>query len=974
MRLSLHHLVIALFFAQTGCAGPAVDHPRRDSPLREDREPPRAASQGLNIEALAFAEVSPEDEHPTTPAILEEPPSGPFPRAGEASDIAVGPGWPAGLDDESAPSLQDEDRKNEFAVNVNLWPFIESTTLPTGERRTALWPIFHVTTRPKGGVHSWHVLNFLSGENYHMLLPLYYSVDDDLGIVPPVFLMGTDYWASFPLLSGRWRYDDGDRTTWVTPLFHVTNGAKGELRNLHAGLYFEGRNYWALPPALSGGWSYPDGSRTTWITPLFHFTMGLDGDLKDLHAAFYLQGRDYWALPPLLTWHRETREGLVVTWATPFFHWTGNKEGEFVSTHVGPYFQGKNYWMAFPLAGGGTHEDGATTTWITPLFHLTEDKAGNVEGYHIGPYFEGRDWWSIPPLLTFGWRDGASDTRMTSSLLFWLHLDKEGLASTTLFPVFFWVRDAYWFFLPLFAGHWGWTGNQQTAMQTTWLTPLFHVTTDGSGDIDNIHVGPYFQGKDYWALPPLLSWHMTYSDKVESTWITPLFHLTTDPGGAAESAHLFPAFFWKHDDYWIAPPLLSGGWTSVNGDRTLWATPFFHWTTDSDGLLLDMHLGPYLQGTNYWALPPLLSWHLKYPDNVETTWLTPAFHLTLDAAGAVESTHLFPAFFWERDAYWVAPPLLSGTWRERDGAWTTWVTPMFHATSEPGGDLRSLHVAPLWFWKRDNFWILPPLLSGGCTHADGARTTWITPLVHVTDDKAGEVESVHVFPAAFWKRDDYWIVPPLLSGGFTRPDGSRRTWISPLYHDDYASDGALKSRHIVNYFDGADYHHVVPVFWDWKASDNVRHTLLAPPLFVRTEEPNGDSTASLPWPLVTWRSGRALDTSIGMELRPFLYQKAGDQHEFNFLWRMVSVLSEESSTRVMVGPFWHSEKPKKDDSMTKFQILGGLFARDCNYETERYRFRILWIIPFGSASMKAEPLSLLDSHPIWRGDSVASGQ
>jgi hypothetical protein len=357
---------------------------RRLARLYAEGGRPDAAAEVMK-KALAFAENSLGSDHPETLRILEELRPRSVPVAEEPPPTAAYLGWPTSLADESAPGLQDEDRKNEFAINVNLWPFVESTTLPTGERRTAVWPFFHVTLLPKGGVHSWHVFTFLSGQNYHMLLPLYYSVDDDLGIVPPVFLMGTDYWASLPLLSGSWRYDDGDRATWITPLFHVTNRANGDISSLHAGLYFEGENYWALPPALSGGWTYPDGTHTTWITPLFHLTADRNGDLDSLHAAFYLQGRNYWTLPPLLTYHQVTTVGANVTWVTPLFHWTADKQGNFVSTHVGPYIQGKDYWLALPLAGGGTHDDGATTTWITPLFHLTEDKVGNVESYHIGP-------------------------------------------------------------------------------------------------------------------------------------------------------------------------------------------------------------------------------------------------------------------------------------------------------------------------------------------------------------------------------------------------------------------------------------------------------------------------------------------------------------------------------------------------------------------------------------------------------------
>src|SRR6185436_15345678 len=108
----------------------------------------------------------------------------------------------------------------------------------------------HVTTLPKGGVHSWHVLNFLTGPNYHMFLPLYYSVDENLGILPPLYLSGSDYWASFPLLSGSWTHDDGSRSTWVTPLFHATTTKTGDLESLHALAYFQGKNYRAIPPAL----------------------------------------------------------------------------------------------------------------------------------------------------------------------------------------------------------------------------------------------------------------------------------------------------------------------------------------------------------------------------------------------------------------------------------------------------------------------------------------------------------------------------------------------------------------------------------------------------------------------------------------------------------------------------------------------------------------------------------------------------
>jgi hypothetical protein len=469
-------------------------------------------------------------------------------------------------------------------------------------------------------------------------------------------------------------------------------------------------------------------------------------------------------------------------------------------------------------------------------------------------------------MLTAAWEDGE-ESRLTVGGVFCLKTDKEGLASTSLCPIFTWDRDS-WCVFPLLSGH---------NKEVTWLTPAFHRTVDAKGELESFHVGPYFEGKNYWMVPPLLSWHWEYEDKVSALWLTPLFHTTWNKDGNAESSHLFPVYFWERDDYWAAPPLLSMGWANEHGDRTIWATPFFHRTVDSDGMLLSMHLGPYLQGRdywgvppllsgswqygngerttwltplfhvtarpdgeidslhvgpylqgrNYWAVPPLLSWHVRYADQTETTWLTPAFHVTADPQG-LESLHVLPAFFWDRDDYWFAPPILTGGWRRRDGGQTTWITPLFHDTIDGQGDLRSLHLAPVWCWERDNYWAIPPLMIGGGSHDDGAQTTWITPLFHYTEDRRGEAESFHVLPAVFWKRDDYWLAPFLLSGGFTRPDGSSRTWISPFYHDDYAADGTLRSRHALNYFQGPDYDHIVPVFWDWKGQDRVHHTLFAP--------------------------------------------------------------------------------------------------------------------------------------------------
>src|SRR5262245_9807093 len=156
-------------------------------------------------------------------------------------------------------------------------------------------------------------------------------------------------------------------------------------------------------------------------------------------------------------------------------------------------------------------------------------------------------------------------------------------------------------------------------------------------------------------VPPLLSWQWKYEDDVEALWLTPLFHATWDKEGEVESSHFFPAYFWKRDEYWAAPPLLSGSWSYADGSRATWITPLFHVTTDDLGAVDSLHVGPYFQGRNYWAVPPLFSWHVRRPNGSETTWLTPLLHLSSDGNGDLESMHVLPAWFWERDHYWAIP-------------------------------------------------------------------------------------------------------------------------------------------------------------------------------------------------------------------------------------------------------------------------------------------------------------------------------
>lgn len=755
--------------------------------------------------------------------------------------------------------------QEDFPLNINLWPLLESRTLATGERRNSLLLLFHVTTAPNGVVSSWHVLNVISGPDYFVLAPLYYRAEGEgggyRGFLPPLFLQGPGHWMVPPALTGSWTHADGSRSTWVTPLFHLTAGKEGRAESFHiAPVCFWKRDaYWFIPAALTGGWVTAGGGQTTWITPLFHVSTGRSGVVEGYHVGPYFGGPGYWAIPPLLTASWTTGDGGRCTWITPLFHETRGGNGDLHSLHAGPYFQGPGYWAVPPLlTASWSHKGGGRTTWLTPLFHLTSDKEGAAESLHVA-------------------------------------------------PVFFWERDQYWVIPPALSASW----SHRDGGRTTWVTPFFHATRDKAGDLESLHVGPYLEGRGYWAVPPLLI----------------------------------------------------GSWKHLGGGRTTWVTPLFHSTTDSEGKLESLHVGPYFQGPDYWAVPPLLTGSWKRSEGGRTTWITPLFHHSSDAEGRAESAHFAPFYLWERDHGWLVPPIFTGTWKHQEGGESTWLTPLFHLTSDKDGAAESFHAGPVYFWERDSYWVAPPILAGGGRHEDGGWSTWVTPLFHATSDKEGTVESAHVAPLYFWKRDSFWLAPPLLAGGVTHEDGARSTWVTPLFHSTTDREGKLESLHAGPYIQGTDYRYLVPLYWEWTDALRTRRSLV-PLLFARTAEPDGNATTSILWPLFFHLSGKELDSSLGIQLRPFVYQTAGDDYEFNFLWRLFHLRLQGTASTVMVGPFWWSERPEAG-APAEFQVLGGLVARDCNYDKGLYRYRILWIIPLGSQPIEVDALSMFGLKPVF---------
>jgi len=269
---------------------------------------------------------------------------------------------------------------------------------------------------------------------------------------------------------------------------------------------------------------------------------------------------------------------------------------------------------------------------------------------------------------------------------------------------------------------------------------------------------------------------------------------------------------------------------------------------------------------------------------------------------------------------------LTGSSRYSNGDRSTWVTPLFHAETDSQGGMKSMHL--LNYFQGPDYQALIPLAwrSG----AAGARHHGFLP---------------------FWVSGPrYWSFVPLLTGSYRYQDGDRSTMVTPLLFRHSDAAGETEYMHCLNYFQAGDFKTLFPVYWRWRTDDSVR--TIIPWLYTGVEKIEGDAYRSLLFPLSCYHTGDKLNTKFPFQLYPFILQRAGADYEVSLLWRIFHTRKQDGVLELEVAPIvplWWSEHVK--EAPAKFQVLGGLFARDCDHKRRKYRYRALWAIPItGSRS------------------------
>lgn len=571
-------------------------------------------------------------------------------------------------------------REGPASDRVNLWPIAYyrnpalSVLWPIGEfsdDRFAIRPLFSMYRDGEG--EPWHEFNWLGGlvsfdteSHRHMAFPAFWG--PDYFNVFPLYWSGSDprsgdnHNALFPL----WIWSrDGDETMLFCPWPLVARFTGPRENRFAVFPLWDHRRDPSDPGRYSDRFglflagNLRDGaSHTHWAVPFYYAKdeAGTDGD-RFVSLPWAAMGDDWRAIPLLLSaWSPDGERGRILLglggwegperWAFPIFYHNA-ETGELVAPlcyrnpHTGVFLS--------PLWAS---KEGAWRC-IPPLLSWWSPKDGSGRALlGLAGWDDARSW-AIP----LYYRDAASDTLVTP---LWAH---QGARWSAVPPLLSWrsldpaTGESSLYLLGGLAG---------ATPKAHWFAPLYFRDEEK----DRFYSLLYASGRDWRAIPPLLSW-----------W-------NADGSGRA---------------------LLGlAGWDG-DGNRH-WLFPLYYRdaANDSFGSLL------YAQGPGWGSIPPILTW-----------WNGAGGRALLGLGGwEPDRSWLFPLWYRDRERFYTP---LWGRWREGDDSVTYWLTPL---VGTENGDTTGSWFFPFWRTRRfeSGNWSHRFLLFGGCERFGDRSSVWFWPL------------------------------------------------------------------------------------------------------------------------------------------------------------------------------------------------------------------------------------------------------
>ena len=592
---------------------------------------------------------------------------------------------------------------------------------------------------------------------------------------------------------------------------------------------------WRAIPLLLSGWS-PDGDRG-------RILLGLGG----------WEGSQSWAFP---VFYRDSATGELIA---PLCY-RNPHTGVFLS----PLWASKDgAWRCIPPLLSWWNADGSgrallglagwddSRSWAVPFFY--RDAASDTLVTPLWATQAGR-WSAIPPLLSWRSRDPATG----ESSLYLLG----GLAG--------FEPDAHWF------------------------APLY-FRDEAKGLFVSL---PYAQGRNWRAIPPLLSWwNADGSGRVllgfagwnadGSHWIFPLYHRDAENGR-------FVSLLYAQGRKWHGIPPLLTSWND-NGD---FVSPL------------------YAQGPGWGAIPPLLTW-----------WNGEGGRALL-GLGGWDSDRSWLVPFWYRDRECFLTPL----WGRFGDGTRYWCTPLLGTRNGSVAGSTGSWLFPLWDleWNRrkddpdygyDHRFLLLAGANGG-RQFGGRSSVWFWPLF--SDDTNPKVDS--------------------LRAEMDAPRAPDRTFVRPRKEIDWRT---RQTNEVLRYesdsaTDGTDFllglagtsHSVELNPWTWSLKRELGEPDGSGPLarFADGGEPAGTNDVARylaedeDWLFPLWSHGRK--RAVMFDLDSGAKTLDAEKEDFSLLWLLYDYKREsvpqedhEYARRRVLWRLYHYERLNGDESTDVFPAI-----------------------------------------------------
>ncbi|TGL61609.1 LA_1737 family protein [Leptospira sarikeiensis] len=564
--------------------------------------------------------------------------------------------------------------------------------------RTSFFPLFdHLSAKENGSFRSYgfpfyfaqRIQNAQSDTGVNFSL-LHYNSYEDRG---PQF---SDSWVSFPSflpLIGRNRKIENGREEvfrFAVPFLFFRNSSPSETWN-HFLIFHWGEdkesNYGSILPLMYWG----SGKRK------FHFSFFPIFFYNTYYNSYSDKENFHFTIFPLFSYNS----------------WDSGQEGSFFTPIFG------QTWKETPQLGGGGKLEEKFSYYLL-LFLNRNYENGELKKYSA----------TIPILFQRNWEDGKSNTNILL-ISGWNTNEKSEYSSSYLFPLFFHKKNDYLYFFPLYFDN----GSEKFGI----IPPFYYKNTATNFDLYALN---FYYTKDWNGSSKLLFFPLYYHSfkPNESKVITPISYYSSNESGTTT---LLPWFlYYRNKEKEASQNYLINTYLSWNEEGKFkqgFFFPLWFYRSNQYFHFLPLWAKGNKFGDEYtWIIPLLTYW------DKDRTWIGPYYSRKSETGDRYEKLVVLPFFQWSNTTEYKELITPLSYQKEYKTKFENYSLITLYEKYDTDQESRR-RIYPFYFSNNTNeysYWNVLGLAGRGL-------------------DKAGDPRYTYFFPLYFYKRDSFYLVLPL---------------------------------------------------------------------------------------------------------------------------------------------------------------------------------------------------------------------